>query len=152
MKHVGRHSAAIGPGVIDVAALIAKVASGASGATSLFLGTVRDVNEGRAVTGIEYSVYASMAGMELGKICVEAGSKFYPVQIAVEHRTGTLTIGDVSVAIAVSHAHRAQALDATRFIIEELKKRVPIWKREHYADGTREWVDPTAKLSQQPAT
>jgi molybdopterin synthase catalytic subunit len=152
MKEVSRFSAAIGPGAIDVTALIAKVASGAHGATSLFLGTVRNTHGGRAVSGMEYSVYAVMAARELDKICGEAASKFHPVLIALEHRSGTLAIGDVSVAIAVSHAHRAEALDATRFLIEELKKRVPIWKLEHYVDGTREWVDPTARLSPQASS
>jgi molybdopterin synthase catalytic subunit len=64
-----------------------------------------------------------------------------PPRIAIEHRLGELSLGDVSVAIAVSHARRAPALDACRYVIEELKKRVPIWKREHYADGSRAWVD-----------
>ena len=132
---------------IDAAALIAEVASDAHGATSLFLGTVRDVNDGRAVTGMEYTAYDAMASRELTKIADEAAAKFGGVSLAVEHRTGALALGDVSVAVAAAHAHRAHALDATRYVIEQLKKRVPVWKREHYADGTREWVDPTAKLS-----
>ena len=61
------------------------------------------------------------------------------------HRTGTLRVGDVSVAIACAHAHRAPALDANRYVIEQLKRRVPIWKREHYLDGTSEWVDPSGR-------
>ena len=67
--------------------------------------------------------------------------------IVVEHRVGTLALGDVSVAIAASHPHRRDALDATRFVIEELKRRVPIWKREHYTDGTRDWVDPSSSIA-----
>ena len=132
---------------IQAAALIAEVSSDANGATSLFVGTVRDVNDGRAVTGIEYTAYGAMAARELEKIVTETAERFGGVTIAVEHRVGTLALGDVSVAIAVSHAHRRHALDATRFVIEELKRRVPIWKREHYADGTREWVDPSAPLA-----
>jgi molybdopterin synthase catalytic subunit len=129
---------------IDAAVLVAEVASASYGATSLFLGTVRDMNDGRAVVGIEYAVYQAMAEAELLRVASEAARRFGTDALVVEHRTGALELGDVSVAIAVAHAHRANALDATRFVIEELKKRVPIWKREHYADGTREWVDPTS--------
>ena len=132
---------------IDVAAIIAAVASDANGATSVFLGTVRDVNDGRAVTGMEYSAYDAMASKELGKIAMEAAERFGGVTLAIEHRVSVLALGDVSVAIAASHPHRRDALDATRFVIEELKKRVPIWKREHYADGTREWVDPSSSIA-----
>ena len=135
---------------IDAAALIAAVASDAHGATSLFLGTVREVNDGRAVTGMDYTAYDAMASRELAKIAHEAVERFGGVAIAVEHRLGTLALGDVSVAIAAAHAHRAHALDATRFVIEQLKKRVPIWKREHYTDGTREWIDSSAAKVAQP--
>jgi molybdopterin synthase catalytic subunit len=84
-----------------------------------------------------------MAQVELERILAEAAEEFGVSAIVVEHRVGPLALGDVSVAIVAAHAHRAPALDATRFVIEEIKKRVPIWKREHYADGTREWVNPT---------
>src|ERR671919_115012 len=129
---------------IDAQRLVAEVARTANGATILFLGTVRDVNDGRAVTGIEYASYESMAARELDAIAREASSRFGTDDIVVEHRIGRLGLGEVSVAIAVAHAHRAAAYDASRFVIEELKRRVPIWKREEYVDGTREWVDPTA--------
>jgi molybdopterin synthase catalytic subunit len=104
---------------------------------------VRNVNHNRAVTGIEYSAYEEMAEREMSAIVSEAAAKVagVPPTIAIEHRLGELSLGDVSVAIAVGHAHRAPALDACRYVIEELKKRVPIWKREHYADGSRAWVD-----------
>jgi len=129
---------------IDVAALMAEVQSSDSGAVSVFVGTVRDVNDGRQVTAIDYSAYTSMAESELASITAEAEDRFGISAIVVEHRVGALAIGDVSVAIASAHAHRAPALDCTRYVIEEIKKRVPIWKREHYTDGTREWIDPTA--------
>jgi molybdopterin synthase catalytic subunit len=119
------------------------VAGDGRGAISIFLGTVRNTNEGRAVDGIDYSAYGAMAVAEMNRIIVEAGVRFPGVEVALEHRTGTLKVGDVSVAIACAHAHRSPALDATRYVIEELKKRVPIWKREHYLDGTSEWVDPS---------
>jgi molybdopterin synthase catalytic subunit len=125
---------------IDLDALIAEVAQHANGATLLFVGTVRDVNNGRAITGMDYSAYASMAERELADIAGEAASKFATTDIVVEHRIGTLALGDASVAIAVAHPHRAEAYDASRYVIEQLKQRVPIWKLEHYTDGTREWV------------
>ena len=130
---------------IDPAALLTEVASVARGASVLFVGMVRDTNEGRAVTGIEYAAYESMAARELEAIIAEAASRFDTADIVVEHRIGKLHLGEASVAIAVAHAHRAPAYDASRFLIEQLKRRVPIWKREHYADGTREWIDPTAR-------
>lgn len=128
---------------LDVAALTAEVASPACGATSIFLGTVRNVNDGREVNGIEYSAYLGMASAEIQRIVDEAAGQFETDRIVVEHRIGMLGLGEASVAIVVAHARRAAAIDATRYIIEELKKRAPIWKREHYADGTSEWVDPT---------
>ena len=127
---------------IDANALIREVASHAHGATILFLGTVRDVNDGRAVEGMEYSAYEEMAARELAAIAGEAAARFGTEHIVVEHRTGRLALGEASVGIAVSHAHRGAAYDASRYVIEELKKRLPVWKREEYADGTREWVDP----------
>ena len=128
---------------IDVATLTSEVAGDGRGAISIFLGTVRNTNEGRAVDGIDYSAYDAMAVAEMNRIVAEAVDRFAGVEVALEHRTGTLKVGDVSVAIACAHAHRSPALDATRYVIEELKKRVPIWKREHYLDGTSEWVDPS---------
>ncbi len=130
---------------IDAAALLAAVTSPATGATTLFLGTVRDVNDGRVVTGIEYSAYTAMAGEELQRVADEAAARFDGIRIVVEHRIGTLHLEEVSVAIAVAHARRAPAMDAQRYIIEELKRRVPIWKREHYVEGDWRWVDPTAQ-------
>jgi molybdopterin synthase catalytic subunit len=126
--------------VLDPAALLAEVASTSSGASTLFVGTVRRVNDGRDVTGIDYSAYRGMAERELAAIVGEAVARFGTEQVVVEHRLGTLTLGAASIVIAVSHAHRAQAMDAQRYLIEEVKKRVPIWKREHYTDGAREWV------------
>jgi molybdopterin synthase catalytic subunit len=125
------------------ASLIKAVSAPEYGAISLFVGTVREVNEGRSVSAIEYSAYKSMASAELERILDEAEARFGVPALVVEHRIGLLGLGDVSVAIAAAHPHRAPALDCTRFVIEEIKKRLPIWKKEHYADGTREWVDPT---------
>jgi molybdopterin synthase catalytic subunit len=128
---------------IDAASLISEVEAPSRGAVSVFLGTVRNSNDGRAVDGIDYSAYDTMAVAEMNRIVAESIERFPGVAVAVEHRIGTLRVGDVSVGIACAHAHRAAALDANRYVIEELKKRVPIWKREHYVDGTSDWVDPT---------
>jgi len=129
---------------LDPAALLAEVASTASGASTLFVGTVRRVNDGKPVSGIDYTAYGPMAEREMAVIAREAAARFGTERIAVEHRVGTLALGEASIGIAVSHERRAAAMEAQRYLIEEIKKRVPVWKREHYADGTREWVDPTA--------
>jgi len=137
-------------GVIDAATLLAEVAAPKNGASVLFVGAVRESNDGREVSGIEYSAYAAMAENEMAVIVSEAASQFDTDDIVVEHRVGRLAIGEASVVIAVAHPHRAQAYEASRFIIEELKKRVPVWKREEYLDGTREWVDPTTAREAAP--
>jgi len=132
---------------IDPTAMIRIVANPGNGAVLLFLGAVRQVNDGRDVTGIDYAAYERMAQRELDAIVAEASEKFGSRDVAVQHRLGELGVEDVSVAIAVGHAHRDEAYALSRFVIEELKRRVPIWKREHYLDGTREWVDPTGRAS-----
>lgn len=136
---------------IDVAALLAEVGSTANGATILFLGHVRETNDGRTVTGIEYSAYGEMAERELAAIASECAAHFGIAHLAVEHRLGALSLGDVSIAIAVGHPHRAEAYEASRFVIEEVKRRLPIWKREGYADGTSEWVNAGGVAHEQPA-
>ena len=125
---------------IDVGALIREVTDDSCGASATFLGTVRDVNDGRSVSGIEYSAYRAMAEREMGAIAREAADRFGVSRLVIEHRLGALALGDISVAVVAAHAHRAPALDANRYVIEELKRRVPIWKLELYVDGTREWV------------
>jgi molybdopterin synthase catalytic subunit len=125
---------------LDPAALLQEVSGISNGASILFVGTVRNVNDGRDVTGIDYAAYLPMAESELAAIVAEAAERFHTPDIVVEHRFGHLALLDASVVIAVAHPHRAAAYDASRYIIEELKRRVPIWKREEYVDGTREWV------------
>lgn len=126
---------------IDSCALLSEVANTRNGATILFVGTVRDTNDGAPVSGLDYSSYTGMAERELAAIVLEAVERWDTSDIVVEHRIGTLELGEASVVIAVAHPHRAQAYDASRYIIEELKKRLPIWKREHYVDGRSEWVN-----------
>jgi molybdopterin synthase catalytic subunit len=132
---------------IDPSLLTREVKSDAAGAISVFIGTVRDFSEGRSVIRLEYDAYRAMAESELAAIVQEAAEKFEIESLVAEHRIGELSVGDVSVAIAASHAHRTAAIGCAQFVIAEIKKRVPIWKREHFVDGTREWVDPTARES-----
>ena len=107
----------------------------------MFIGTVRDSTKGRTVKHLEYEAYESMAVKEMQKIVDEAFKK-WPVQnILIHHRTGILKPGETAVVIAVSAAHRDAAFDACRYIIETLKKTVPIWKKEVFEDG-EEWVSP----------
>jgi molybdopterin synthase catalytic subunit len=132
---------------IDPLALVRAVSSPRNGAVVLFLGAVRQVNEGRDVTGIDYAAYEAMALRELQAIVDESAARFDTTDVVVEHRLGELQVEEISVGIAVGHAHRDAAYRASRWVIEELKRRVPIWKREHYTDGTREWVDPSGHAS-----
>lgn len=125
---------------IDPASVITAVADVAHGATVLFIGTVRELNQGRPVSGLEYTAYEAMAGEELDAIVAEAEAQFDGSRIAAVHRLGTLALAETSVAVAAAHPHRDAAFEACRFVIESLKRRVPIWKCEQYTDGTREWV------------
>jgi molybdopterin synthase catalytic subunit len=101
------------------------------------------MNEAREVSGIEYSAYTAMAQDEMKRIMDEAEHAYGVSAVSVEHRIGVLDVGETSIAIVTAHPHRAPAMESNRYIIEEIKKRVPIWKLEHYTDGSREWVDPT---------
>lgn len=125
---------------IDPASLVAAVADPAHGATVLFIGTVREVNLGRPVSGLEYTAYEEMARDELDAIVADAERRFAGSRIAATHRLGALALAETSVAVAAAHPHRDAAFEACQYVIEALKQRVPIWKREQYTDGTREWV------------
>lgn len=127
---------------IDVDVLLADVAAPDRGGTACFVGAVRDHHGGRAVVKLEYSAYGPMAEAECERIIGEA-ERQWPVRVRLQHRTGMLAIGDIAVAIAAAAGHRDAAFAACRYVIEEVKRRVPIWKREYYADGTIEWVEPT---------
>lgn len=128
---------AIDPGVV-----LASVQTPSHGGIASFVGFVRDHQHGREVVRLDYSAYGPMAEEEMARIGAEA-SRRWGAQVSVLHRVGGLEVGDVAVAIAVSTPHRAAAFDACRYVIEELKRRVPIWKREYFSDGSVEWVDPT---------
>lgn len=120
---------------LDVAALEAQVAATGCGAVLTFVGAVRDNFDGRPVAGLDYEVYAEMAVPVMEQICAEVAARWPGARVAIAHRTGRLELGDASVVIAVATPHRGAAYDASRYAIEALKARVPIWKRESYADG-----------------
>lgn len=133
--------AAVVTETIDVAAIVDEVGGATQGAIATFIGTVRNRSGARTVTGLEYSAYPEMANREMNDILHEALALATGAEIVALHRVGNLNVGEVCVMIAASHAHRAAAFDACRYTIEEIKKRVPIWKRERYADGSTEWVN-----------
>lgn len=124
---------------IDVAAVERAVAFGGAGATVTFVGTVRDHTGPHAVVALEYEAYAEMAGRFLERIGAEVADRWPGARCAIVHRTGRLEVGEASVAIAVSSAHRADAFEGCRHAIERLKQDVPIWKRELRKDGSV-WV------------
>jgi molybdopterin synthase catalytic subunit len=122
--------------------LAREVRSDACGAVVTFAGVVRDrTGDGRAVVALEYEIYEEPALRELALIVEEARARFGECNVAVTQRTGLLPVGEISVAIAVAAPHRAAAFDACEYLIDELKRRVPIWKKERYADGTTAWIE-----------
>ncbi|HLI96944.1 MAG TPA: molybdenum cofactor biosynthesis protein MoaE [Candidatus Baltobacteraceae bacterium] len=121
---------------IDLAALAHAVRSDACGGVVTFCGIVRErSDDGRLVTGLSYEAHEAMAVAEFERIASEARKRFGAHEIAIAHRVGDLTIGEVAVAVVVASAHRGAAFDACEYVIDELKRRAPIWKKEHYADG-----------------
>jgi len=120
--------------------LLGDVGEGGSGAVLLFLGTVRDHADGRPVARLRYEAYEPMARDVLEEILVEVQGRTGVERLSAVHRVGELVVGEISVAIAVSSPHRADAYEASRLVIEEVKKRLPVWKKELYSDGQEEWV------------
>ncbi len=131
--------AALTDGPIDVAAVERAVAGAGRGAVLLFLGTVRDHHRGRPVSRLTYSAYRSMAEQTLGRIATELESGAEGLTVSIVHRLGEVPVGEASVVIATASPHRAAAYEASREALERLKREVPIWKREHYADGEAVW-------------
>jgi len=127
---------------LDIAALLAEVASEGCGATTVFVGTVRRSEHDGDVVGIEYSSYDAMAETELDGVLADTRARWPGVRIAMRHRLGYVATGEVSVAIAVAAPHRSVAFDACRFVIDQTKERVPVWKKERLAAGTERWVGP----------
>lgn len=125
---------------ISVDAVLAAVRSPSAGGIALFLGTVRDHNLGRSVTGLDYHAYDEMAMSEIRKIEQRARASYQIEKLAMVHRVGSLAVGEIAVAVAVSSAHRDQAFEACRFVIDTLKATVPLWKKEHF-DGGEAWIE-----------
>ena len=131
--------------VIDADSLLRGLEGERVGAVVVFEGRVRDHNEGRAVRGLAYEAYAKLAESEGARIIEEACSRFEIVQVLCVHRIGELSLGELAVWVGVSAAHRDAAFAACRYVIDEVKARVPIWKREHYVGGEAEWLHPQAQ-------
>jgi molybdopterin synthase catalytic subunit len=133
---------AIGPDPIDLAALIAAVGDPAHGAICTFLGTTRETSPGddRPVAALDYEAYLDLARTDFEAIATEARERFGPLRVAIVHRTGRVALGEASVAVAVGSPHRGAAFDACEFVIDTLKARAPIWKRETYRDGGTAWI------------
>ncbi len=131
----------VSEGAIDPMRALTRVGDCGHGAQTFFLGVVRDHNFGKRVVAVSYDAFAPLAEKTLRDICLEARGKWGAgLRFAVVHRTGRLGVGEASVAVAVGSPHRAESYEASRYVIEELKVRVPIWKKEHYENGETEWL------------
>jgi molybdopterin synthase catalytic subunit len=130
---------------IDVASLLCALESERVGAVVTFEGRVRDHNEGRAVRGLAYEAYAELAEAEGVRIIEEARSRFEIARVLCVHRVGELALGELAVWVGVSAAHRDAAFAACRYVIDEVKSRVPIWKHERYVGGETEWLHPAGE-------
>ena len=126
---------------VDVDALKKEMADPRSGGFVSFEGWVRNRNEGKDVTHLEYQSYEALAVKEGDKVIAEALQRYDVIDALVEHRVGDLQIGEVAVVVHVTSIHRGPAFEACEYIIDELKVRVPVWKKEHYADGDSGWIE-----------
>jgi molybdopterin synthase catalytic subunit len=127
---------------IDYHALTEQVRRPDCGGVVTFLGTVRDLTEGRITTALDYEAYPQMAEKKMAEIEAETRNRWPVGDIMMVHRLGHLEVGEISVAVAVSCPHRGQAFEACRYAIDRLKELAPIWKKENWADGTTEWIHP----------
>lgn len=126
---------------ISIDGLLRAVRDPSAGAVVTFVGTTRNTNAGRKVVRLEYEAFASMAESEMRALAAEASRRWPLCKVAMVHRTGRVPVGQASVAIAVSAAHRGGAFEACHWLIDRLKEIVPIWKREHFQGGTI-WIGP----------
>lgn len=134
----------------EPASLLASVRRDGDGGLALFVGVVRDHNDGKSVTRLEYSAYIPMAEKEMDRIAAEIAALHPGARVAFRHRVGSLSIGDVAVAVAAAAPHRDEAFAACRAGIEAIKARVPIWKKEFGPDGSS-WVEPCGDPSHAPS-
>lgn len=128
---------------IDVSPLLAAAQQTAAGAVVVFLGITREFTGDRQTVALDYEAYPEMAERELAKLETEARRRWPLVECCLVHRLGHVPLSEASVAVVVSAPHRADAFEAARWLIDELKQSVPIWKRERWADGSEEWVHPS---------
>ena len=124
---------------IDVATMLAQIADSGLGGTALFVGSVRRGNEDGPVEAIEYSAYEAMLEQEFGKIVAETTAQWPATRVVGIHRLGRIPAGEISIAVAAAAPHRAEAFAACRHAIEEAKKRLPVWKKEIFQDGSVAW-------------
>jgi len=127
---------------IDTSGLLAGVASNKAGAIVLFVGTTRELTDGRQTSSLDYECYPEMAKKKLVELESEARSRWPVIECTIVHRLGHLELGEASIAIAVSCPHRKDAFEAGQWLIDTIKQVVPIWKKENWADGSSEWVHP----------
>lgn len=132
---------------IDYQELTESVRSNDCGAVVLFLGTVREMTGQRRTVALDYDAYPAMAEAKMRELEAAARRRWPVGRVAIVHRLGHLELGDVSVAVAVACPHRRQAFEAAKFLIDELKQTVPIWKKENWSDGSTEWVHPGLETS-----
>jgi molybdopterin synthase catalytic subunit len=128
---------------IDAAALLDQARSPDAGAVVLFLGTTRELTDGRRTVTLDYEAYGPMAERKLAELEAETRKRWPIVECLIVHRVGRVPLAEASVAIVVSTPHRADAFAAGQWLIDTLKTDVPIWKHEQWADGTTEWIHPT---------
>lgn len=124
---------------LDVGEVVAALQDAAAGGVTLFVGAVRDHDDDRAVDGLDYTAHPS-ALAEMTAVAEEVAREYDVLGVAAVHRVGTLAVGDAAVVVATAAAHRGEAFDASRALIDRLKQRVPIWKHQRFSDGTDEWV------------
>ncbi len=140
--NAGKHAFGIAHAPFDVAALHATLLDPSTGACVTFEGRVRDHNDGRVVSALRYDAYVVLAEAEGACILDEALTRFDCSAACCVHRSGVLAVGELAVWVGVSAAHRGAAFDACRYILDEVKSRVPIWKQERYMDGVEGWLHP----------
>ena len=124
---------------LDLASVCRAVSDPRFGAVTSFMGSVRRVHAGRTVRSVSYDCFAPLAQKVLADIAARPQAR-WPVRVAAAHRTGRLSVGEVSVIVAAASVHRAEAFEACRFVIEDIKHRLPVWKKEHYATGDGRWL------------
>lgn len=139
MPHPAVRLADIRDTPLDVAEVLKSLDDDSSGGVTLFVGRVRDHDEGRSVTSLTYEAHPTALAM-LEEVCAKVAERFDVNAVAAVHRTGDLAIGDLAVVVATASGHRGDAFVASKALIDDLKDEVPIWKHQRFADGTEEWV------------